>query len=215
MTAASTSGTGRRAYSSALRQEQASRTRARVLATATRLFGERGWGATSMRDVAREAGVSVETVYAAFGAKSDLLMAALDVAVVGDDRPVPLAERPDFAALGAGRRDERLAAMARLVTGIHERTAGVNLALREGARSDEALDRAMRRRESDRWRNVKEGLSLVLGHEAPETLVDTCWAVIDIGVYRALTDLRGWSAERYEGWLAGAVDAVIHGSTDA
>ena len=38
---------------------------------------------------------------------------------------------------------------------------------------------------------------------------------VDIGVYRALTDLRGWSAERYESWLAGAVDAVIHGSTDA
>ena len=55
----------------------------------------------------------------------------------------------------------------------------------------------------------------MLGHEAPETLVDTCWAVIDIGVYRALTDLREWSAERYESWLAGAVGAVIDGSTDA
>jgi AcrR family transcriptional regulator len=168
-----------------------------------------------MRDVAREAGVSVETVYAAFGSKPDLLMAAIDVAVVGDDRPVPLADRPDFAALGTGRRDERLAAMARLVTGIHVRTAGVNLALREGARSDEALDRAMRRREADRRSNVSDGLALVLGHEAPSTLVDTCWAVIDIGVFHALTDVRGWSAKRYEGWLAGAVGALINGSTDA
>src|SRR5829696_4529614 len=70
----------RRAYRSPRRQQQAAETRAAVLAAAVQLFGERGWAATGMREVARAAGVSVETVYAGFGSKSDLLLAALDVA---------------------------------------------------------------------------------------------------------------------------------------
>jgi AcrR family transcriptional regulator len=75
--------TARRAYQSARRRQQAADTRKAVVDAATRLFGERGWAATGMRDVAREAGVSVETVYANFSSKGDLLMAAIDVAVVG------------------------------------------------------------------------------------------------------------------------------------
>ena len=60
-----------------------------------------------MRDVARAAGVAVETVYSNFGSKSELLLAAIDVAVVGDLEPIPLGERPEFAALGRGARSTR------------------------------------------------------------------------------------------------------------
>ena len=83
----------RRAYTSPRRRQQAAETRAAVQATAAALFSEKGWAATGMRDVATAAGVSVETVYASFGSKADLLMAALDMAVVGDALPVPLAGR--------------------------------------------------------------------------------------------------------------------------
>jgi len=69
----------RRAYKSARRQQQAVNTRAEVLDAALLLFADRGWAGTGMRDVAREAGVSVETVYANFRSKSDLLMAAIEV----------------------------------------------------------------------------------------------------------------------------------------
>ena len=64
-----------------------------VLEAATARFCERGWAA-SVRDIARAAGVSVETVYAHFGSKVDLLNAVVDVAVVGDDEPVALVDRP-------------------------------------------------------------------------------------------------------------------------
>src|SRR5215207_4504963 len=80
----------RRAYRSPRRQQQAAETRAAVLAAAVQLFGERGWAATGMREVARAAGVSVETVYAGFGSKSDLLMAALDVAGVSVEQGMSL-----------------------------------------------------------------------------------------------------------------------------
>lgn len=203
---------GRRAYRSPRRQQQAEETRASVLEAATRLFGERGWAATGIRDVAREAGVSVETVYANFRTKSDLLMAALDVAVVGDAEPVPLDRRAEFAALGHGNREKRTRAAARLVTDIHRRTAGVNLALREAAASDPALDRLMREREEGRRSNVEEGMALVVGHPVTPEQADALWAVLDIGVYRMLTDLRGWTPHQYETWLANAIDRLLDGT---
>ena len=153
--------------------------------------------------------MSVETVYANFGSKSDLLMAAIDVAVVGDADPVPLDQRSEFTALGRGSRQQRTRAAARLVTDIHRRTAGVNLALREAAASDPALDRLMRERERGRCDNVAEGLALVLGHSATQDQSDGLWAVLDIGVYRMLTDLRGWTTDRYESWLADAIDRLL------
>jgi len=199
----------RRAYRSPRRQQQATQTRATILEAATRLFGERGWAGTGMRDVAREAGVSVETVYANFGAKGDLLMAAIDVAVVGDADPVPLDQRSEFVALGTGSRVERTRAAAKLLTGIHQRTAGVNMALREAAASDADLDRLMREREQGRRDNVEDGMSLIVGHPVSEQQADALWAVLDIGIYRLLTDLRGWSSAQYQTWVADALDRLL------
>jgi len=65
-----------------LRARQAAETRRTVLSAATRLFIERGWAATTLAAVAAEAGTAVETVYSAFGSKSGLLIAAIDVAIV-------------------------------------------------------------------------------------------------------------------------------------
>ena len=95
----------KRSYRSPRRVEQAAQTRAAVLEAATRLFAERGWAGTGMRDVAREAGVAVETVYANFRSKPELLIAAVDVSVVGDDAPVALADREVFLVLGHGTFD--------------------------------------------------------------------------------------------------------------
>jgi AcrR family transcriptional regulator len=44
--------------------------------------------------VGRQAGVSPETIYATFRNKRSLLSALLDVAIAGDDAPVPILERP-------------------------------------------------------------------------------------------------------------------------
>src|SRR5450432_2102126 len=93
---------GKRRYRSPRRLMQAEQTRARVIAAASRVFAERGWIAANMRDVAREATVSVETLYSGFGSKAGLLGAALDVAITGDDEPVPFAERAEATAMGAG-----------------------------------------------------------------------------------------------------------------
>src|SRR5450759_4267598 len=75
----------KRPYRSPLRAANAQSTRLSVIQAAARLFAERGYVTTSLEDVAAEAGVSRATIFTSVGGKADLLKAAYDVAIVGDD----------------------------------------------------------------------------------------------------------------------------------
>ena len=161
-----------------------------------------------MRDAAR-AGVSVETVYAGFRSKSDLLKAVIDLATVGDIAPVPLDERPEFTALGSGTRQQRARAAARLVTGIHQRNAGVVLAVREAAASDRELARLLREAEQSRRIDVEQGVSLITSRAVTREECDGLWAVLGVEVYQLLTGLRGWTPQQYETWLADVIDRLL------
>ena len=83
----------RRPYDSSRRRRLADQSRASVLESARRLFLERGYAATTVAAVAADAGVSVETIYKAFGNKPGLLKSLFDVSIVGDDEPVPMLQR--------------------------------------------------------------------------------------------------------------------------
>ena len=192
----------RRPYRSPRREQQAAQTRSVVLTAAAARFATHGWSATGMRDVAREAGVAVETVYANFGSKADLLMGAIDLAVVGDADPVPLADRPAFAALSEGVLEDRVAAAARLVTEIHQRTAGLHRALREAAASEPELAAKLREAENRRRVNTRQGAELVTGRSVSEEQATGLWAVLGVEVFHLLTEMSGWSHEDYEHWAA-------------
>ena len=87
----------KRAYDASRRQEQARANRAAMLAAGRSLFLEHGYAPTTMKMVAAEAGVSTQSVYQVFGNKPGLVKALVDVAIVGDDQPVPMMER-EFVA---------------------------------------------------------------------------------------------------------------------
>ena len=78
--------------------EQAKATR-RAILEAQRLFVANGYGATSIRAIAEEAGVAVQTVYAVFGNKRQLVIELVENAVTGDDDPAAVTERPEAQAL--------------------------------------------------------------------------------------------------------------------
>src|ERR671913_210601 len=123
----STSG---RAYESPLRREQALATERRILDAAYRLLVGQGYGATTMSAVAREAGVSTPTVYKVVGSKPTLVKRVYDVTLVGDDDPVPFAERPEVGAAYAEEAPRRfLAAYARLARTLSERLGALLAAL--------------------------------------------------------------------------------------
>jgi AcrR family transcriptional regulator len=59
------------------RAVQAERTRQQILATAQRLFAERGYDATSLQMIADEMGLTKAAVYYHFRAKNEILLAAM------------------------------------------------------------------------------------------------------------------------------------------
>src|SRR5215208_1510689 len=84
----------RRSYHSPRRPQQAAATRRSILDAAQRLFEEHGYPATTMEQVAAEAGVALRTVYVAFATKSGLLRALWDLRLKGDQDRAAVAERP-------------------------------------------------------------------------------------------------------------------------
>jgi AcrR family transcriptional regulator len=180
-----------------------------VLAAAGRLFAERGWAATGMRDVAAAAGVAVETVYANFGSKADLLLASVDAAVVGDAEEVALADRPEFAALGVGTPSARASAAARLTLSIQRRTAGLHKALTQAAGADAEMAGRRRADEERRRITVEQGAVLVAGRPVTARERDGLWAALSAEVYELLTDLSGWSDEDYQDWVTETVSRLL------
>jgi AcrR family transcriptional regulator len=190
-----------RPYRSAHRQQQAAKTRALVLEAATSLFEQRGWSGTSIRDIAKDAGVAVETVYAGFGSKAALLLAAIDVSVVGDAQPVPLSDRAEFAALGQGDLTQRVEAAARLLAGINQRTWRLRRALSEAAVSDPQLALKLEEMEKRRRLNIAQGVEMVIGHAVLEDVLDGLWVFMGADAFHLLTEIGGRSPEQYEQWL--------------
>ncbi len=180
-----------------------------VLRAAALLFAERGWAGTGMRDIARAAGVSVETVYGTGGSKSQLLLRAIDVGVVGDDAPVPLAERPEFLALGTGDRHTRLLAATRMMAVQYERVASLHRTLESGATSDAELAGARDEMRARQLTSFADGMVLVLGQQPSKELVEGLWAIGSPEVYLLLVETAGWSARHYEEWLASTLARLL------
>src|SRR5256885_512310 len=92
----------KRQYTSVVREEQAARTRSRILDAAAALFLERGYARTTMHDIAEKAEVARDTVHAVFGNKARLLTALIDLRHVPYGSIANVTERPDALAI----RDE-------------------------------------------------------------------------------------------------------------
>lgn len=72
-------------------EERSQRSRAKILKAALELFSHRGYGATSMRDIAERAGASIGSVYHQFAEKEEIFRTLLDqywAAIASPDFPV-------------------------------------------------------------------------------------------------------------------------------
>jgi len=207
-TKASAAETTRR-YDSPMRARRAQETRAAVMAAAAGLFTTNGWAGTGMRDVAKAAGVATETVYSHFSSKRVLLQAVIDVAVVGDDEQVAVAQRDDFAALGQGSRAERIAGAAALIRGINERTAAYAGVIREAAPGDEQIAEVLAATRARQRRDVEAGLALLIGRAPTTVETDEVWALMSPEVYLLLVDTADWTPDAYEAWMASLLERTL------
>jgi AcrR family transcriptional regulator len=211
--------TGRRGYVSAARTQQARQTRRRVIDTATRLFVAQGYASTTMRAIAAEAGVSIPTVELIFGTKAQLLHVVLDVAIAGDDEPVPVLSRA-WAQDAQSTDDvvDFLSAVAEVLQEAQVRSAGVMLAAYEAAASDPDIYVLVNDRELQRERTAGWIVDGVLGRASLRAgldraaAVDTVWMLMDPVVFSRFTRRRGWSADRYGAWFADSVAELLVGN---
>ena len=206
------SGSSRRQYRSPLRAQRAAETRLALLDAARRLFTTSGWTGTGMREIAAEAGVATETVYTHFSSKRDLLQAVVDLAVVGDDQPIRLAERAEFAAIGKGTRAERTKAAARLLTGVHVRTAAFAKVLREAASNDQEIAALLNATRERQRRDVTAAVELMVGGEVGGTDRDGVWALTSPEIYLLLVESSGWTVDQYEAWMSDMLERAVPGS---
>ena len=201
---------------SATRTEQAQRTRRRVIDAATGLFVQQGYATTTMRAIADEAGVSLPTVELLFGTKAQLLHVVIDVAVAGDDEPVPVLSRA-WAADARSARDlaDFLSVVAQVLSEAQARSAGVMLAAYEAAASDPDIQLLIMDRESQRERTatwivngVVERAGLRPGLDKAGA-IDTVWMLMDPVIFHRITRNRGWSQKRYTSWFADSVIRLL------
>jgi AcrR family transcriptional regulator len=201
--------TVRRRQRSHLREQQTAQTRRAVVLSAHDLFVANGWAATGMREVAAAAGVALETVYSHFSSKRGLLRAVVDAAAAGDDAPVPLAQRPEFLAMGQGLRAARVRSAAQLVTAIQLRTAAVAKLLWEAARADAEIAEMLQALRERQRHDVATGLELIVGRPPTATERDGVWAIVSHEVCVLLVEESGWTPEQYQEWVEATLERVI------
>jgi AcrR family transcriptional regulator len=207
-------GVKRRAYDGSNRQAQAEANRRAVIDAAGELFLAQGYGRTTIAAVADRAGVSPETVYAAFGSKAELLHRVWDVTVGGDDRDVLLHEREEVQAIRAEPDlARRFVLHARFATATARRI-GPFLVMVQAAAGAEPAAAAMLE-EMDRQRLA--GMTVMAAEAAKtgqlavseEECRDLVWSMTDGLLWYRLVHERGWSDERYAEWLGQAWVATL------
>jgi len=205
-----------RVYRSELREERARSTRRRVLASAGDAFLAHGYAGSTIRSIAAGAGVSVPTVELLFGTKAGVLKAAIDVAIAGDDEPVPMLER---AWAEQARRAGSVADLLAVVVGVlgpsQERAAGLVTAVLEGAATSPDLvglrDQLIVQRERTAAWLVERitALAPLRPELTRRDAVETVWLLMDAAVFLRLTRDRGWSLEHYQDWVSRSIRHLL------
>lgn len=198
----------KRRYDASRRRQAAAETRRAIIAAARDLFLTRGYVATTMPAIAAAAGVALDTVYAAVGPKPVLFRHLIELAISGEDWPVPAEERDYVRAIQVEPDPRRkLARYAQAVRAIQPRLAPLFRVLREAARSEPELAALWTEIAQRRARNMRLFVADVAAAGGLRTGVtvdeaaDFVWATNAPEFYLLLVEERGWDPARFERWL--------------
>ncbi|MCB1262674.1 MAG: TetR/AcrR family transcriptional regulator, partial [Acidimicrobiales bacterium] len=197
-----------RSYDNAARQAQSDLTRGRILDAAQALIVAKGYRATTVAQIARDAGVHVDTLYALVGRKPEILRELIELAISGTDQPLAADER-DYVQRMQAEPDpvRQLDIYAGAVRAIQARLAPLFLALRDAASTEPEAHDVWRQISERRAANMRR-LVANLGHDALrpgldiDAAADVVWATASSELFVLLTEERGWSLDRYQDWLA-------------
>jgi len=206
----------RRTYTSRLREEQARHTRVRILEAAQRRLTESGYAATTVESIAREAGVAVDTVYATFGTKRDLLAQLAYFRAAGDDAPVAVIDREGPQATRRETDQRRQIAMfARGVTDIIERIRPVDDILRSAGAVDAGVAALRAHIQEERFSSIRAFAGWLASNGQLRSGISTSdaatiiWSLTSPEVHQLFCDVRAWSRPRYVRWLTESLTEIL------
>jgi AcrR family transcriptional regulator len=204
----------KRRYDSRGRQAQAGRNRQTILDAAERQFLSGGYAATTIAAVAGEAGVSVETIYKAFGGKPGLVRAIYHRGLTGRE-PVPAFQRSD--AMRERETDPRtiMRNWGVLTSEVSSVVSPIARLVRAAAASDPDMAallhanndvREQRARHHARFLKqrgyLREGVTLAQA-------TDILWTCTSDELYDLLVLQRGWPRPRFARFLADFMIAAL------
>lgn len=195
-------------------QARSRETERRVVEAATGLFLRHGYAATTMAAISTEAGVAVQSLYLRFGSKVEILAAALDVAIVGDDEPIPLLERSwtaDIATARTGRQavEVCVAEIRRILQRTHQLYA-VLLASAAGDAGDLLADNKRQRRAG--LRAIAGLLAAKPGFAAdlnPDRAGDLLYTTLSEEAYGLLVVDCGWTPDAWQSCNVETITALL------
>ncbi len=198
----------KRSYDNTSRQARSERTRRRILDAARDLLVTRGYRGTTIAQIASDAAVHVDTLYALVGRKPEILRELIELAISGADRPLAPEER-DYVRRMRAEPDaaRQLEIYASAVAAIQARMAPLFLALRDAAATEPEAEQVWHEISERRAANMRR-LVAALGDEAlrpglgVDEAADIVWATASSELYTLLADERGWTLDQYEDWLA-------------
>jgi AcrR family transcriptional regulator len=201
------------ANSPSLRERKAQLTRDEILGAARRLFAERGYARTSVRDIAQAAGVSAQTVYDSVGSKQELVSRLNDLI----DTEAGIAGLVRAAAESDDPR-ELVATSARITRSILEHCGDIVHALVTGGAAEPELAAVLaegqRRHVGGAGRVVGQLRSLdALGAVDPDAAIETLAAITDIRFALVLQESYGWSLDQLESWMTDASRTLLLGQS--
>jgi AcrR family transcriptional regulator len=177
-----------------------------ICAAAYRLFSDKGYLATSIEDIAAEAGVARPTIFTAIGPKATILRLVVDQALAGDDAPVTIAQRPWWReAIDEPDPARSIELHARNMCLINQRAAPVLRALETAASVDAEAAELWARFQHQRRQGLNEFAIALTGKTSrvrydESTITDTlCTLAAD--AYMRLVHDGDWPTERYQEWL--------------
>jgi AcrR family transcriptional regulator len=189
---------------------QAEQTRRDILQAARRRFAAHGYAATSLKDVAADAGVSVQTLYDSIGSKADLVRRLNDLVDIE-------ANVAEIAATVGTEHDPRVVARipARVTRRIVERCDDILRAAFSGAEAEPDLAAVV----DEGGRRHRAGAAGVAGRLAglgalrPGLHVDaaatTIAALADYRMALVLVDDHHLTLDELEDWIADATARTV------
>lgn len=177
---------------------------------------ERGYHGATIASIAARAGVAPQTVYFVFHTKAELISAAIDGLVLGEDDPTVPQDSDWWAAMQ--REPDPREALRRFVRGaapLFERASGLSEILRAAALTDDEVRRTHQHHEQLRATSFRDVVH-TLSEKGPlregltvDTATDVLLVTFSDSTYVLFTSERGWSHQATIDWFCDALPVLL------